>query len=231
MKHLLLLFLTYSLTAGLAKAQSFSVAHDTVRLNTGGHYTASNNITNHTSDNITIQWQVAETNFPADWMENTGICDIASCWTSSDIWPTKMKQAVYTPGEGDLHLQGDLSTVLSDGPYYLRVYLRNKDIPTDTAMQTYIISRSFAGIAAAKGSADDLFTLFPNPATTTLNVIFNGLGGVSNIAIYSIIGKQMSIYKATDNTINIEHIPSGIYFVRLLNAQGYVIATQRFTKQ
>lgn len=233
MKHFLLLFFTYSLTVGLAKAQSFTVAHDSVTLNTGGPYNIINNITNTTSAPITIQWKVVETNFPADWIEHAGICDNGSCWASSDIWPTSIKQPVYPPGEGDFHVQGDLTSVATDGPYYMRVHLRNRDITTDTATQTYIIGRSFAGIAAAKGSADDMFLLFPNPATTSLNVTINGIYGVSSVAIYSIIGKQMSIYRSSDLSapINIEHIPTGIYFVRLLNSQGYVIATQRFTKQ
>lgn len=235
MKQIYSLLLLLFLGAGFsARAQSLSVQHDTVALNVSGSYTAVNNITNLTADTITVQWQITETNFPADWMDLTGVCDMNGCYSSTMIWPSIPNECRYPPGMGDFHLQGNVIPVLNDGPYYMRVSIKNKDVPADMAIQTYVIGRKSAGIAYANKSAgDDAIVLYPNPATTSLNILFNGVTGVAAIGIYSIIGRQMKMYSTLDNSasLNIENLPAGIYFVKLLNAQGYALATQKFTKQ
>jgi hypothetical protein len=132
-------------------------------------------------------------------------------------------------------LQIDLSWgagVTSNGTYWIKARLNNKFAATDTAIATFMITRSTVGIAPVKVSSD--VTIYPNPATNALNVVYDNVADVKNIAIYSIIGKQMNMYRVTDNnsaSLNLENIPSGIYFIRLLNSHGDVVATRKFTRQ
>lgn len=234
MKHIYSVFFLIVCGAFSAGAQSFSVQYDTAKTYAGGHYVASNNITNLTADTITIQWRMTGSNFPTDWMDYTTICDLKNCYTTTDILSPAPKQVKYPPGLWDFHLSGNLIPVSSDGPYYMQLEVKNVDAPADTKTQTYIVSRGTASVmTAAKSASDDPVLLYPNPATTSLNVIFNGVSGVTGIGVYSIIGRQMKMYSIVDNSasLNIESLPSGIYFVKLLNAQGYVVATQKFTKQ
>ena len=43
----------------------------------------------------------------------------------------------------------------------------------------------------------------------------------------------MSIYRAGGNSANmsVENMPAGVYFVRLINNRGDIVATRKFTKQ
>jgi hypothetical protein len=231
MRHFLLSVLMVLASLG-AGAQSVSSEKDTVWVYATGAYHAYDYVTNHTTDTVTVLWEVAATNFPADWLLATGMCDINNC--IGDLWPAHTEHPRYPPGTWDFHIMGDLTDVSTDGPYYITVRLRNEAIPTDEHTQTYVVNRNTAHVAyMSRSSGDDAVVVYPNPATNVVNVMFSGLYGVTGIGVYSIIGREMKVYSTADNSaaLNIEHLPSGIYFIKLLNAQGYVVATQKFTKQ
>lgn len=59
------------------------------------------------------------------------------------------------------------------------------------------------------------FSIFPNPAQDNLQV--NGLEKEAKYSIYTITGKQMDygLLMPFDNQINIEALPSGVYFVEV----------------
>lgn len=233
MKHIYSILLLTLLGSFSARGQSFTSQHDTVKTFTGGFYTATNNITNLTTDTISIQWRIVANTFPADWMEYTTLCDAAYCYTAADLTATP-KIVKYPPGLWDFHLSGNLAPATTDGTFHMQIEVKNAAIPADAVTQTYIVGRGSASVMmAARSASDDPIILYPNPATSSLNIIFNGVSGVTGIGIYSIIGRQMKMYSIVDNSasLNVETLPSGIYFVKLLNAQGYVVATQKFTKQ
>lgn len=222
--------------ASRVTGQSFTTQHDTVSLNTSVFGSALNGIQNTTSSNITIQWKVAATDFPSDWIAATGYCDNVLCYTGTDIWPSSGPVPVYESNPiapsalVDFHLQFNPAAA-SMGCHYMRVRLNNKFAVNDTAWQTFIVCKSPLGVTAVK-SADDI-SMYPNPATNELNVVFEGTPDVKNIAVYNIIGKVVSVYKTTGNSanLNLENIPSGIYFARLMNSSGQVVVTRKFTKQ
>jgi hypothetical protein len=58
---------------------------------------------------------------------------------------------------------------------------------------------------------------------------------VKTIAVYNLIGKLMGpIYKPSSSSsakIDLDDMPTGIYFLRLMDGQGRVVATRRFTRQ
>lgn len=230
-----LLSLFVALAAGKAGAQiTFSVDNpDTTILSASGSYTATNNVNNTSpTDNITIQWRVSATNWPADWLTTLGICDMNGCY--SDVWPSTLKECVYAPGHGDFHVQSDLTSVSTPGPYYLRVKLNRKDgAAGDTVMETYIISKSSVSASNVVKSSSNI-VLYPNPATNSVNLVYEASSDIKNIALYNIIGRQINLFRPTDNSsanLNIDGIPAGIYFVRLINSRGDVVATRKFTKQ
>ena len=98
---------------------------------------------------------------------------------------------------------------------------------------TYIAYASSTGIKTTS-SSDDV-VLFPNPAREAVNVIFDGRAGVKTIAIYNLIGKMVSpVYKPSGNNsakIDVNEMPAGVYFIRLMDGQGRVVATRRFVHQ
>jgi hypothetical protein len=235
-----LLSLAGALMAGNgASAQSISVQHDTVSFSTGGSYEAHNDITNLTGSALTLQWRVVSSNFPTDWMANTGICDNSTCISGSGLWPAGTTyESVYpvTTAAQGFKFQTDLASssgVSTNGTFYVRVRINNKfGTATDEAFETFIVTRSTTGVSTVK--VNNEVALYPNPATSNLNVVFDPSSDVKNIAIYNIIGKQMNAFRVTGNSsasLNLENLPSGIYFARLLNGNGDVVATKKFTKQ
>ena len=82
--------------------------------------------------------------------------------------------------------------------------------------------------------SDDNIVIFPNPAREAVNVVFDDKADIKSIAVFNLIGKVLNVYKTTDNgsaKLDISNIPAGIYFLRLMNGQGQVVATRRFTRQ
>lgn len=229
------LSLIAAMSVGTTYAQSFSIDRDTTYISGSTFLTSVNNVTVPAGSPVTLQWAVISSTFPSDWMNNNsawGVCDNTTCLGASDLWPTTYKSATYPGGAtGDFHVNFDLSILPPGGPFVFRVKLKNG--ATDTAIQTYIVSRTPAASVNNVKSVGEV-SLYPNPATTALNVVYDASADVKNIAIYNIIGKQVSLFRATDNSsanLNVENIPSGIYFVRLLNSHGDVVTTRKFTKQ
>ena len=118
-----------------------------------------------------------------------------------------------------------------NGTYYVKVFIRDL-ANTMSTTTTYVISKWATSVSNVSRNEDNV-TLYPNPAREDLNVRFDGQAGVKNIAVYNLIGKMVSIYKVQGNSakLNLNNIPSGIYFVRLLDGNGRIIATRKFTHQ
>ena len=99
---------------------------------------------------------------------------------------------------------------------------------------TFLLSKTIntVGVNQITNVQNDIL-LYPNPAVNEVNVVYDDASDIRNIVVYSIIGKVMAVYKVNGNSanMNLENIPSGIYFMRLYNGSGNVVATKKFTKQ
>ena len=107
-----------------------------------------------------------------------------------------------------------------------------KDFSTsETKTETFIVNKWPTSVPVVTN--DDDITIYPNPAREELNVVYSNTADVKNIAVYNIIGKVMNVYRVSGNSanLNLRNVPAGIYFVRLLNANGGVVATRKFTRQ
>ncbi|RYY19403.1 MAG: T9SS type A sorting domain-containing protein [Chitinophagaceae bacterium] len=230
-RTLLLIFTAFSLLSN-ATGQTYSVQHDTVSQSSSGTSTMYlHNYITTTQAAVPISWKITGHNLPADWINNPdmGLCDnnlcYGSAYFSNGMWnidTVKSTKAI------DMKLQ-----VKPDGghtgTYYVSVNVR--DMPsTINSTITYIINKWPTGVTTVTRSEDNV-TIYPNPAREALNVVFDESLGVKNIAVYNLIGKIVSIYKVSSNSakLDLTDIPTGIYFVRLMNAQGQIVATRRFT--
>lgn len=229
------------LSSNTADAQSFTTEADTVWYTVGGNEAnISNNITNITNNtDFKIVWKVAATDFPASWRSESvlGICDNLLCRNNTgDTALTNGNQTFtsnkYAPSAlGDFHIQLLGMNGVTPGTHYLTVNLRedggvySKDI-------VFVIGKWTTSVKGLSTTADEV-VLYPNPARSELNVTYSSKAGVKTIAVYNLIGKQMAAYKvnATSAKLNIDNIPSGIYFVRLMDGNGKVVATRKFTHQ
>jgi len=74
-------------------------------------------------------------------------------------------------------------------------------------------------------SYNDMFDMYPNPATNELTII-NKIP-VSKMDIYDLSGKLQ--FTTTSSVINISDLVPGIYFIKIYSEKG--ISTQKFIKQ
>lgn len=227
-----LLFCSFLGLGAAANAQSFSVMHDTIAITTTtfGPDVAVDSVLNTTSSSIDIQWQVIATDFPTCWQDHSGMCEPFTCFQMSDLWPTNLHVTSYVPGYDRITLNTELASC-TPGCYYLTARLNNAAIPTDTARITFIVCKPTPSKLTKITETKEL-ALFPDPVTSVLNIEMGG-ADIRTVSIYNIIGRHIGTYHidVTGPAMNVAHIPSGIYYARMLNEQGYVIATRKFTKQ
>jgi Secretion system C-terminal sorting domain len=250
MKYIYLLVLSLLIIKpGGAQAQTFTVPHDTVyvpNFSTVPLAQPHDDLKNITGNNLTIRWHVVACDLPADWLLAAafGICDDSTCKnnTGNVVWNSgtssgSMFTAHYYANAthdsvGSFSLALDFTSATTVGCHYVTVNLSDfiggysKDI-------TFKVCKLPAQIPSlAKTSGTD-FSVYPNPANNELNVVFDAYNDVHNIAVYNFIGRVMNVYKVTGNSANldIQGIPAGIYFIRLLNSFGDAVVTSKFTKQ
>jgi hypothetical protein len=230
------MLITFLMAGRSAVAQSFALAHDTVSIVTAGTSLLifDDSVTNLTTGTANIDWEVIETDFPADWKAASGICDPAGCFSFHDLWPSPSARTFgIGPGSSVFYLSVDFAATTTTGCYYAKVRMDNATIPADTAIATFIICKTALSIKAFSRAPEEI-SVYPNPATNVISVIYGSGIGVKSISIHNIIGRQLSTYRVTEDTsttLNIENLPPGMYSVRILNANGNAIATRRFAKQ
>ncbi len=207
--------------------------------------TPHNDIKNLTGSNLVIRWHVIATDFPADWLTSVafGICDNQLCrnnssdalWNAGTSSGPAYNSTYYSNSTHDsvglFDLTLDFSSATSSGTHYVTINLQEFGGSTSKNI-TFIINKIPTAIPTVSSSVSDV-VLYPNPARSELNVVYDASADIKNIAVYNIIGKAMAIYKVSGPSanLNLEQMPAGIYFVQLVNSKGNVVVTKKFTKQ
>jgi len=210
---------------------------DTVKSWAGSAIQFNANITNTSSSVLTIKWQVVASDFPSDWINGLNLCDNASCRSNGP--PTF---ALWNGFSGGVNTTDTFSTICpfdmpntfstnSVGTHFITINLKDA-ASSFNKNTTFIISHPATGVTTVTRGDNDVI-LYPNPAVNDLNVVFNETAGIRTISIYDIIGKAVNSYKVAGNSahLSVDNLPSGVYFIRLLNGQGSIVATRKFNKQ
>lgn len=234
----ILLFIASVFSLASANAQSFVSEHgDTVTTAwsvAGSDVSVDNHIKNTTSSDIYIKWKLVGNSVANGW-DLSGVCDNNLCYSSSAnlLNGTSVQVSnAYTPGNFmDFHALFNGDNAASNSNAWIRVRM-DDTINNYSKTYTFIATKGNVGVTNVTRSDDDV-VLYPNPARNNLNVIFDAAAGVKVIAIYNLIGKQVSAFRVNGSSaqLDIDNIPAGVYYIRLLNAKGSVIATRRFTHQ
>jgi hypothetical protein len=235
MKKFLLALLSLG-SAAAVNAQSFTTQADTIYATVTGGVDANiyNKITNNTSAPFPVNWKYVSDNLPSNWKTSPsvfGVCDNYNCYNNNLVFSGAVHTSNnYNPGvSGDFHLQLNIAGSASSGSYYLTL---NLDGGGSSKNITFVLNKFPTAINNVSAKNTEV-SLYPNPAHGTLNVNFDDDAGVKNIAVYNLIGKEVANYKVNGSSaqLDIDNIPAGIYLLRLLDAQGHVLATRKFTHQ
>ncbi len=191
---------------------------------------------------ITLRWNVTSAIFGTGWnMNGSGICDNVTCYThdathniftSGTNYNSNAYDSIrFTGSDHDFHVVFSTSNPPNGSSAVVRVNARDITGGTSRTL-TFIGYKGSLGVTNIS-SSDDV-VLYPNPVREAVNVLYDEKAGVRTIAIYNMIGKLMGpIYKPSANgsaKIDTDDMPTGIYFLRLMDAQGHVVATRRFTR-
>lgn len=225
------LLVALGLGTGSAMAQqTLSVTKDTVWANSNSYVTLKSYFVNHTAASTQVEWEVIADNLPSSITNvGFGICDNQLCYNylGSDLSGKKMSSPFQDSME--MELQIDLS-VLPPGPdiYYMTVSGTDGQ---SVGTMTFLLANFAAGIEMEKRKPSSI-RIYPNPAQNELHVQLHQTG-VRQLAIYNLIGKAVSQYRVQGNSarLDISTMPSGIYFLRMMDNKGKVVATRKFTKQ
>jgi hypothetical protein len=228
----------------MAKSQTatFTVVADTVPATINGGGGITDNITNTGAPGgLILKWHVIASDFPADWRSGGafGICDNNTCYPNAGdtaLWNGASGPAHFSvPYDYNQSRLFDLSlnySTVALGTHYVTIAITDTAGAGYTKNITFIVTKAPTRVPVT-GNSEEKTLLYPNPANNEVNVVYDANADVKNIAVYNVIGKVMTVYKVTGNSanLNIENIPSGIYFVRLFNSNSNVVATRKFIKQ
>ncbi|SDR78875.1 Por secretion system C-terminal sorting domain-containing protein [Polaribacter sp. KT25b] len=145
--------------------------------------------------------------------------------------------------DDDVLVEGDLETITFDTSKLISSYLHPfKDrtgidyIFSANGIVNKILARSSTnyrttynyGDATANVNNFSLanFTIYPNPATSVLNIDDSNFT-IKNVEVYNVLGKK--IVTSSINQLNIENLVNGVYLVKVQDDKGN-IATKRFVK-
>lgn len=194
-----------------------------------------NLLQNTSASDIQIKWRIIDHNLSGSGWTFGGFCDNNICYTSQTLLNGETKTTNTIPAGAiiaDFHALINGSTAPSNSYGWLKVEATDEAAHYSKVL-TFIASKDITSITTVR-KMEDAVSLYPNPARNSVTIVFDPAMGVKSIAIYNLIGKPVSAtYKVTGNSaqLNVDNIPSGIYFVRLLDGQGRVLATRKLTRQ
>lgn len=236
MKKAILLIIMCIVTSPIVIAQSFTTEADTVKGTIYSYLNLHNNITNLTSSPIKITWRIINSDFPASWKLDSllGICDNIACRPNIN---NQLFSQTFTSGDYDANATGDFHLQMNkynyshveSGMHYITIELKEG---STTRNVTFFVTKYPTGVTSITRTMDNIF-IYPNPAKNEVNVIFDRDMKVMYIGVYNLIGKVVAIYKVNGNNakLNLENTPSGIYFIRLSDSEGHILATRKFIRE
>lgn len=239
-KTLLLAFIT-AIGFTSVKGQTFTTQNaamgDSSTASGSGIVEVYNKLKSTNTAAVKVSWRITAasttlTGSNPSWTVN-GFCDNVLCYTNATqlLAGQTYTTDTFSTAFEDFHalLDGTNAPVGSSAWIQVRVTDQTSGYQR---MLTFIATKTPTGVNSVKASDDDV-QVYPNPAHDHINVRFDGNLGVKNVAIYNMIGKTVSYYRVQGSSagLPLTDIPSGIYFIRLMDAQGHVVATRRFTHQ
>ena len=99
-----------------------------------------------------------------------------------------------------------------------------------TADKVYIDNVSLKEIANVSVPVNKTagFRIYPNPATSTLNIYSNS--DMSKVVIYNLVGKPVKEFSNVSESININDLKTGVYMIRMTDVNGKTIISKFMKK-
>lgn len=112
-----------------------------------------------------------------------------------------------------------------------RLYYRTNNEWSQSILSGSVMMRPLFGTAATVGitpaaTAEETFTVYPNPAHTLLNLRFADSDSHTTVTCFNGRG-SIVMQLPMSSTIDVSHLPSGLYLLRISDANGKVKASKK----
>ncbi len=185
---------------------------------------------------FTFNWNMISKNLPEGWAL-VGFCDNSVCYSVSSApggwedFDTMTSSQVAPNDTAILHLRIAAPISAENGSANVQFQISTSG-QTDTV--TYILTKTPTGISVIDPK-DARVNIYPNPATNNITVFADRSLKPQSIAIFNVIGRQLSTQNISPNAsttlVDISTLPSGIYMLRIADETGKVITSRKFTRQ
>lgn len=181
---------------------------------------------NETGADLNLSVEVVYKDVPAGWdgmicIEGLCLGTVPAVGTTADM--------VTISGSTNGWVRWTVNPLGDLGPAKVRIRVFDKDNPSDGDTATWIVTSEPLGLEDLTESGD--FTLYPNPASEWMNIENNDK--IDVLEFYSIQGqlmKSITLNKDTKQTIYINDLPSGLYFVNAIS-DGILEGTRKVSIQ
>jgi hypothetical protein len=123
-------------------------------------------------------------------------------------------------------ISGSPSITISNPATIVNTFVPNAWPLVTSSTHRFIVTDLCGSVNVSKTDLDMRFELVPNPATDYLTITSKMFGENATLEIFNSLGEKIcwAVY-SEPTTVNCEHFPRGIYFVRLSNSE------KQFTKK
>lgn len=227
-KLYIIILLLSTLTTGLF-AQNFVVDKDTA----SGSFTADDDehkvkiLVNTELETLTLKWRVIEQEMPPEW--NNSLCDNFQCYFDVKVGTQKVAQPIGSTSILPLEAGVNANNMGGEGKMVVKVFDENDSTQADTVVFQWNMTVGKEEISKTQ------FNIYPNPAKSTLNIVFNkALKKDVQVKIYNLVGqeqKNIKVFQLNNSiSVDVRDLNNGTYLIQFINTDGKM-TTQRFTKR
>lgn len=230
----IIIFIGLCLATAQGFAQGYTVAHDTTYASVNGTADVHNGITNSSNlSSLNITWQA--TLYPSNGWGVTGICDIVNGSQNGNCynWPVGQTPLIIPPGlSADFKVSFKNDSTNNPAPVGSVCYFSILITSSGSANKTiwYKVTKDPLGVNTFS-RVNDAIVIFPNPARDVVNVSIDPSLGAKTILISNLIGRTIGSYNVSAGVqkIDMDNVPTGMYFLRVFDNQGKLLETKKFT--
>lgn len=175
------------------------------------------------SPTVSLDFFVSETGYEGDGTQNSSGSDRLRIYVK-DLGDNMEYDLLDTTGSdiNDLGIEGRWETIslsIEDSPN-ITVQLIIEARTNSGAEAFYFDNIEFVSILDIEDMDASTFSLYPNPASYNYVNVISKKAGPKEVEIYNILGEVVNKVKLNNDQLDISHLPSGLYLVKI--SQGNV---------
>lgn len=230
----ILLFTFLSLFAFTLNAQNFVIEPsptvvDEMEADLSGEHIGHSVLTNNTSGEVSLKWQVTTINAPEEW--TLAVCDKNQCYFPG-VTEAPNAVVISAGGESIIDLHVKPNGVAGCGEYEVKVTpFSNTNNVLVMGIYSFKLNMENCNTSAENLSLKEV-RLYPNPTSGSFKLSdLENIPEAKQIVVHNLLGRQVKTFVANEHiAYNVADLPNGLYLVNLIDAEGGLLKTVRMNK-